>query len=97
MRGMLMNDGGVPVVWKFKALLEREQITVYRLHQQIAASRVTKETLYAWSRGTAKQIDLTTADRVLEGLRRLTGKAFSLNDLVEWQPSPANDSGHSGL
>lgn len=83
-----MNDGMVPVVWKFKALLERERISVYRLHQQVAPSRVTKETLYAWSRGTAKQIDLTTADRVLEGLRRLTGKTFNLGDLVEWQPAP---------
>lgn len=69
--------------WKLGEVLERDQITVYRLHQEMeeAASR---NTLYRLANETKPdRVDLGITASILEALRKVGGKPYALSDLLE--------------
>jgi hypothetical protein len=70
--------------WKFGALLQREGVTVYRLSQELAKT-VSRATLYKWSNEAPQSLDLAVLVRVLDGLERLTGKTYALEDLMTYE------------
>lgn len=70
------------VTWKFRELLEREGVSVYRLHQELA-KQVSRTALYNWYQQAPKRLDVEVVAWVLWGLRRITGKTYSVADLLE--------------
>ena len=76
------------VDWKFKALLDREGITVYALAKKLAASAdesLSIRTLYRWSHTVPSNPSLEGMVWVLWGLEELTGKTFQISDLLEYR------------
>jgi len=71
------------VHWKLPRLLEKEGISVYRLDQELT-KRVSRATLYKWSSlAGPQQLDLKVLGWVLWGLERITGKSYTIHDIVE--------------
>ncbi|HEU4741296.1 MAG TPA: hypothetical protein VFS50_06845 [Meiothermus sp.] len=73
----------VPVRWRFAELLQKEGITVYRLYKQVALKDVSRTSLYKWAQSMPKYLDVDMAERVLEGLKEITGRDYQLSDLIE--------------
>lgn len=72
--------------WKLDDLLEREHVTVYALNQRLAEAgrSVSRTTLYRLASEQPERIDLEVAGRVLWGLEQLTGKHYTVSDLLEY-------------
>lgn len=70
--------------WKFRELLKREGVSVYRLHRALGDTD-SDDTLYRWARRRPVLFDLRRAERILLALSRLTGKRYRLSDLVEFE------------
>jgi hypothetical protein len=68
------------VRWKLKEILEREGITAYRLWK---VAKSNPHTVYRWAYRPPKALDLEVAESVLRALRALTGKEYTLCDLIE--------------
>jgi hypothetical protein len=66
----------------FKDLLEREGVSVYRLHQELA-KQVSRTALYNWYQHPPKRLDFEVMVWVLWGLGGITGKTYSVADLLE--------------
>lgn len=78
---------GEPLLkWKLNNLLERERVTVYALNQRLAEAgrSVSRTTLYRLASEQPERIDLAVAGRVLWGLEQLTGKHYTVTDLLEY-------------
>ena len=72
--------------WKLDNLLKREQVTVYALNQRLAEAgrSVSRTTLYRLANEQPERIDLEVAGRVLWGLEQLTGRHYTVTDLLEY-------------
>lgn len=72
--------------WKLNDLLKRERVTVYALNQHLteAGRSVSRTTLYRLASEQPERIDLEVAGRVLWGLEQLTGKHYTVTDLLEY-------------
>jgi hypothetical protein len=70
------------VRWKLPEILRREGVSVYRLNQELA-KKVSRATLYKWGTKRPKSIDPQVLGWVLWGLERITGKRYTLQDLLE--------------
>ena len=75
--------------------LREHGLTPYRLVQE-TEGRLAKNTVYAMARGEAKRVDLRTLDTLMNALRRITGEAPSLEDVLVYTPTPEGVSA-SGL
>lgn len=73
----------VPVRWRFAELLQKEGISVYRLYKQVAFKNVSRTSLYKWAQSMPKYLDVDMAERVLEGLKEITGRDYQLSDLIQ--------------
>jgi len=78
--------------WKLGELLEREQITVYRLHEEMHGS-ASRNTLYRLAKEQPERIDLTITAHILEALGRASGKPYALTDLLEVETREVSRSG----
>ncbi len=78
--------------WKLNDILTDEQVSVYALNQRLveAGRSVSRTTLYRLASEQPERIDLEVAGRVLWGLEQLTGKHYTVTDLLEYD---ATDSG----
>ncbi len=70
----------IMVRWKLKEILEKEGITAYRLWKSAGSN---PHTVYRWAYRPPKALDLEVAEAILKALRALTGKPYSLCDLIE--------------
>ena len=79
--------------WKLNDLLKGTQVSVYALNQQLvkAGRGVSRNTLYRLANEQPERIDLEVAGRVLWGLEQLTGKHYTVTDLLEYEPGAADD------
>ena len=75
------------VRWKLKEVLRADGISVYAL-ANLLAGKVAANTVYAYARGTTARPDLEALAWVIWGLRKLTGKPYGVQDLLEYQEEP---------
>jgi len=75
---------GPRIRWKLRALLDQQGVSAYAL-TQVLAGKVAPNTIYAFARGTTKRPDLEALAWVLWGLRKLTGKPYGVQDLLEYE------------
>ena len=76
------------VDWKLRALLEREGVTVYALAKKLGESMeqpLNIRTLYRWTNDTPSNPGLEGIAWVLWGLGELTGKTFTVTDVLEFR------------
>lgn len=79
-----MNAG---VTWRMPEVLEREGITPYRLSKELAPRRVSRTTVYRWAKEAPALLDLELLAHMLWALKRISGKEFRLEDLLDIRPS----------
>lgn len=72
----------MPVRWTVRTLLERFDITPYRLMKE---SGLAQGTVYRLVNGDTRSLNAETLDRVMGALRRLTGKEVQLADLLHYE------------
>ncbi|WP_234554201.1 helix-turn-helix transcriptional regulator [Thermus caliditerrae] len=70
--------------WRLREVLAGENLTVYRL-AQVLSGKVSRNTLYAWASGSINRPDLEALAWVLWALRKLTGKPYGVQDLLEYE------------
>jgi hypothetical protein len=70
------------IKWKLGEVLEREGLTVYRLHQELSEN-VSRNTLYRLSNEQPERIELSITANILKALERLSGKSYGITDLLE--------------
>lgn len=72
--------------WKLNDLLDDAHVSVYALNQRLAEAgrSVSRNTLYRLASEQPERIDLEVAGRVLWGLEQLTGKHYTVTDLLEY-------------
>lgn len=73
------------VNWRLSAILEENSITPYRLAEEVRG-RVSRNSIYAIANAKTERVDLSTLSALLDGLRKLTGKSYSVGDLLEYHP-----------
>jgi DNA-binding Xre family transcriptional regulator len=74
---------GVPIRWKLKAVLDENGITPYRLMQETG---LAGSTIYRLTTGKTEGVQGKVLDKILTALHTLTGKTFSVCDVIEWEP-----------
>lgn len=74
------------IKWKLADVLESEGINAYKLAMQVDHSRANTVYRLARKGETLKRVDLEVLADLLVGLRKLTGKALTPNDLIEFDP-----------
>lgn len=76
----------MPVQWKLKELLDREGKTAYKLAEEMGGA-TRRPTLYAITSPDPdkrpKRVGFDLLDDILAGLKGLTGKQFSVSDIIE--------------
>lgn len=77
------NTAGVR--WQLRQLLERHDLTPYRLAQQLRG-KLSQGSVYALARGETTRVDLSTIGDVLAALEELTGQRYTVADLLAYQP-----------
>lgn len=72
--------------WKLNNLLAGERVSIYALNRRLveAGRSVSRTTLYRLANEQPERIDLEVAGRVLWGLEQLTGKHYTVTDLLEY-------------
>lgn len=78
--------GYVPVHWMIRPLLERHNISTYRLMRE---SGLAQGTVYRLVNGETQSLNVETLDRVMAALQRLTGERLEISDLLRYdEPNP---------
>jgi len=72
---------------RLKAVLDKERVSAYAL-AQVLAGKVGRNTIYSLARGEKQRPDLEALAWVIWGLRKLTGKPYGVQDLLEYQEEP---------
>jgi predicted transcriptional regulator len=72
----------VPFKWKLKGILDKHGITPYRLMKE---SGISQTTIYGIAGGRHATLNGQVLDRIMDALGKLTGKTFSIADIVEWE------------
>ncbi|MFM9419397.1 hypothetical protein ACKLNZ_01785 [Thermus scotoductus] len=75
---------GPRIRWKLRAVLDQEGLSAYGL-TQLLAGKVAPNTVYSFARGEKKRPDLEALAWVIWGLRKLTGKPYGVQDLLEYE------------
>lgn len=75
------------VRWRLREILDRENITAYRLNA-LLTPHIGQGTVYRWARKAPKQVDVSVLGWVVWGLRRLTGKPYTVCDILEFEDEP---------
>ena len=73
--------------WKLRNLLEREGVTVYALAKKLGENMdkpLNIRTLYRWTNDTPSNPGLEGIAWVLWALGELTGKTFTVTDVLEF-------------
>jgi hypothetical protein len=72
--------------WKFKEFLEANNITAYRLGQELSGD-VAANLPYAWARleEPPQHLHLDVLEKVLMGLESLTGRPVAITDILEYR------------
>lgn len=79
--------------WTLEQLLKREEVSLYRLHQEIQ-DWVPKSSLYRYYGRQPKQVPLELVGLILWGLERISGKQFQVGDVIQYRRrSPENCPG----
>jgi len=73
----------VPVTWNVRPILERHNITPYRLMKE---SKLAQGTVYRLVNGDTRSLNADTLDKVMAALRRLTGEHIEIGDLLHYEP-----------
>lgn len=88
-----MNEVKPQLEWKFGELLDREKVKVSHLYEEVNKGRegrgISRNALYRWAKETPDRLDLGVLAHALVALSKLTGKNFSISDVMELQ----NDRG----
>lgn len=73
------------VEWKLRNLLEEEGLTAYALVKNMGVG-VRANTIYRLARkeNLLKRVDLETIRSILDALNSLTGKNFSVCDIIKY-------------
>ena len=66
--------------WKIRQLLEKHNITPYRLWKE---SGLAQKTIYTLSHDKGERADLGTLGTLVSTLEKLTGQTVTPNDLLE--------------
>lgn len=81
----------MPVRWKLKELLEAEGLNVNRLSIEMAGEKgpeAKRPQLYALTSPAVekrpKRVEFAYLDEVLQAMKRITGKSYTLTDLLEY-------------
>ncbi len=69
---------------KLRSLLDQEGVSAYAL-AQVLVGKVGRNTVYGLARGEKKRPDLEALAWVIWGLRKLTGKPYGVQDLLEYE------------
>ena len=69
------------VRWRLNEFLEENDLTVYRLHQELQG-RVSKTGLYKVTRGETSGVDFELLAHVLGALERLLDKRVEIEDVL---------------
>jgi hypothetical protein len=72
------------LVWKLPELLEREGIAL-RVLTKTLAGKIPRMTVYRWATSNQQQIQFEPTAHLIWALHQLTGKTFSLSDLIEYE------------
>ena len=72
----------MPVRWKIKELLEEHGLTPYRFWQE---SGLANRTAYRLVNGETTTVNTETLDAAIRTLRKLTGRAVDIPDVLEYQ------------
>lgn len=67
--------------WRLKEVLDREGIAVYTLAKHLGEG-VSMNTVYHLARAKTRRPDLDILARILVALRSLTGRPYSINDIL---------------
>ena len=91
---MTTLDATIPdmkLVWKLPELLEQNDITVYRLRKVMLENgvNIAPGTAYRWAKELPETLSVVHLAGVLEALRELTGKAYTVDNLLEIGDSQA--------
>lgn len=78
----------MPIRWLIRPLLERHDVTPYRLMKE---SGLAQGTVYRLVRGETSTLNVETLDRVMTALRRLTGEKVEIQDLIVYESPEGND------
>jgi hypothetical protein len=81
---MMTTDAGV--TWKVGDVLREHGLTAYKLAAELHG-RVNRNSVYAIARGDTERVDRTTLGALLEALRALTGRPYTVADLLEFTPA----------
>lgn len=71
--------------WQLRQLLEQNNLTAYRLAQQLKG-KLNAGSVYALARGETTRVELSTIGEVLAALEELTGQRYTVADLLTYQP-----------
>lgn len=71
--------------WQLRQLLEQNNLTAYRLAQQLKG-KLNAGSVYALARGETTRVELSTIGEVLAALESLTGTRYAVGDLLAYQP-----------
>lgn len=80
------------VVWRVGELLRQHGLSVYRLAAELNG-QVNRNSLYAIARGDTERVDRATLAALLSSLRALTGRTYTVADLLEY--TAAEDEGET--
>ena len=72
------------VSWRLKHTMDIHGVTRYALQKRTGIAMNTLRALYD---GETLRPDLQVLDRVVHALREMTGKAITLQDLLEYTPT----------
>jgi hypothetical protein len=72
----------MPIKWKVKPILDKHNLTPYRL---MVESKLSRTIIYAIANNTHNALDVGVMDKLLPALRKLTkNKSLQIGDVVEW-------------
>lgn len=73
----------MPLQWKLEDLLERHDVSAYRLAKE---SGVGLTTIYRIKNNRTNTVQGQVLEAILQALLDLTGLRYGVGDLLEWQP-----------
>jgi hypothetical protein len=78
----------MPLKWKVKPILDKHNITPYRL---MVESKLARAVVYAIANNDHNSLDMRVIEKLIPTLRRLTkNNHLQIGDVVEWVSSDAH-------
>jgi DNA-binding Xre family transcriptional regulator len=73
----------MPLRWKLEELLEQHDLSAYRIAKQ---AEIGMTTIYRIKNNKTDTVQGQVLESILQALYDLTGKRYSVGDLLEWEP-----------